>query len=130
MTAAGKERMRRAGAAIVAVAALAALYAGAVRLTGTMPRCLFKWITGWSCPGCGSQRAFMALLGGDIHAAVRFNLLLPVAVLYLALLLAGYLFPSVPALARTVRAATSPAALWTWLAVVILWTVARNIAGI
>ncbi len=38
-------------------------------LGGKAPRCLFKLITGYECPGCGSQRAFHSLLHGDIAAA-------------------------------------------------------------
>jgi len=29
--------------------------------------CPFKYLTGLDCPGCGFQRAFIALVQGDIH---------------------------------------------------------------
>ncbi len=43
-----------------------------------MPKCLFKAVTGWDCPGCGSQRALHALLHGDFLEALRQNALLVV----------------------------------------------------
>ena len=38
--------------------------------------CLFHSATGLYCPGCGGQRAFYALLHGDILKAFQANLLL------------------------------------------------------
>jgi hypothetical protein len=39
------------------------------------PKCLFHEFTGLYCLGCGSQRAFIALLHGDILTALHDNLL-------------------------------------------------------
>lgn len=51
--------------------------------------CTFKLITGYDCPGCGSQRALHAFLHGDIHKAWSFNPMIffaiPIAVYYLIL---------------------------------------------
>jgi hypothetical protein len=41
-----------------------------------LPKCIFYSLTGLYCPGCGSQRAFSALLHGDFFQAVSYNLLL------------------------------------------------------
>jgi hypothetical protein len=41
------------------------------------PACPFHSMTGWNCPGCGSTRAFAALLHGDVIGALTFNPLLP-----------------------------------------------------
>lgn len=41
--------------------------------SGFMPRCAFKAITGYDCPGCGFQRALHAALHGDIAAAWAYN---------------------------------------------------------
>ena len=39
------------------------------------PRCWLYQTTGLQCPGCGTTRAFHALLHGDLAAALRFNAL-------------------------------------------------------
>jgi len=48
------------------------------------PRCLFNVLTGYSCPGCGSQRAVHALLNGRVADAWHYN-----AALFFALPLAA-----------------------------------------
>lgn len=35
--------------------------------------CVFRSLTGLDCPGCGLQRAFIALLRGDIVASFEHN---------------------------------------------------------
>ncbi len=50
------------------------------------PRCPFHWLTGLYCPGCGSQRAFHALLHGRVGQAAGLNLL---AVAYAPVLALG-----------------------------------------
>lgn len=50
------------------------------------PRCPFLLLSGLYCPGCGSQRAFHALLHGEVGRAAGLNLL---AVLSLPLLAIG-----------------------------------------
>lgn len=47
------------------------------------PECPFYELTGLYCPGCGSQRAFHALLHGHLLQAAGFNLL---AILFLPLI--------------------------------------------
>ncbi|WP_297237619.1 DUF2752 domain-containing protein [uncultured Porphyromonas sp.] len=47
------------------------------------PRCPFRLLTGYLCPGCGSQRAIHRLLNLDIAGAWRMNPLLVIALPYL-----------------------------------------------
>jgi hypothetical protein len=42
---------------------------------GLFPPCPFYSITGLYCPGCGSQRAFHALMHGDILRSAGYNIL-------------------------------------------------------
>lgn len=111
----------RSVAVLTGVAALLAIYAVAVATTGFMPRCWFNALTGLQCPGCGSQRAFIALIHGHPLDAWRYNLIIPPALAYLALM------AILPHGSRAARALTSPAAIWTILCVVIIWTIVRNI---
>ncbi len=46
------------------------------------PKCFFYHLTGFLCPGCGSQRAASALLHGDVVDAVKCNLLFVLAIPY------------------------------------------------
>ena len=41
--------------------------------SGLMPRCTFKLMTGYDCPGCGFQRALHALLHGRAAEAWGYN---------------------------------------------------------
>jgi hypothetical protein len=53
------------------------------------PKCPFHWLTGLDCPGCGSQRAVFSLLHGHFYQAMKYNLLLVIALPFLAIHL-GY----------------------------------------
>lgn len=46
------------------------------QLYSFFPQCPFYKITGFDCPGCGSQRAVYCVLHGQLLKAVKFNLLL------------------------------------------------------
>ncbi|HPE77483.1 MAG TPA: DUF2752 domain-containing protein [Draconibacterium sp.] len=54
------------------------------------PRCIFNSITGYYCPGCGSQRAIHSLLHFDIAGVVSYNFLFIPAFL---LIIYHYLHP-------------------------------------
>lgn len=41
-------------------------------LADFMLPCLTKRYLGFDCPGCGTQRAFVSLLDGDLTAALRY----------------------------------------------------------
>ena len=92
-----------------------------------MPRCWFKALTGWQCPGCGTQRAIHAALHGHLIEAVQYNAMLVVAVPLLILLL----------VAEAVRSSHRQAYLRInapWVSVTLLvllaaWWVVRNIIG-
>ena len=55
-------------------------------LAAFLPRCPFKELTGLPCLGCGSTRTALALLRGDVGAALRAN---PLATLGGILFMAG-----------------------------------------
>jgi len=53
------------------------------------PKCPFLSVTGYKCPGCGSQRAMHNLLNFKFFAAAKENLLL---VLFIPYLIIGVIF--------------------------------------
>lgn len=116
--------------ALLSIAAIAAvgiflLYALVDPATHIFPRCIFKAITGWDCPGCGSQRAIHSLINGDIAMAWRYNALLVAAIPVVAILVAAQLMRHrYPRLYMTVNSRT---AIWVALIILLAWGVVRNI---
>ena len=92
---------------------------------GFFPRCTFLTLTGYKCPGCGSQRALHALLHGDIAAAWQHNAALLVAIPVVAVYLVGELKRTT--WPRFYHAISHPWLVYTILAAIILWWVGRNI---
>ncbi len=89
------------------------------------PRCTFLSLTGYKCPGCGSQRAVHALLHGDLAAAFRYNALLLIAIPWIALcLFAESRRTRTPRLYARLNA---PLLIWLFLAMVLIWWLLRNI---
>jgi hypothetical protein len=89
------------------------------------PVCQFHLLTGLYCPGCGATRATYQLLHGNFLAALHFNALYVVS---LALLAGrGIWFLKRRFYRQPVRFFIPPNALWTFLAVAIVFVVLRNI---
>ena len=97
--------------------------------TTPFPRCPFLMLTGWQCPGCGSQRAIHALLHFDFVAAWRYNAMLVLSIPYLVLLLVaewlgrrgqGHLY----------RVLNSEVMIWCYFALVVGWWILRNVINI
>ena len=117
-----------------AAAAIAVVIVGAVLFlfnpaeTGVFPRCPFLMLTGYECPGCGSQRAIHALLHGDIIRAWDYNPLLVIAVPYIILGFIAELSFRRSRLMRTVRDRLySGRAVWMVLTVIIIYWIGRNV---
>jgi len=96
------------------------------RIPGNYPPCLFLFVTGCYCPGCGTLRALHSLLHGDLRSALGYNAL---TVALLPILGAAYCYgvahavgrPAIPALRVSQRAA------WAALVVVLAFWALRNI---
>lgn len=57
--------------------------------------CVFKWISGFKCPGCGMTRAVLAVMRGEVKAALSFHWMVwSLPVLYFCFLYDGRPFKS------------------------------------
>jgi hypothetical protein len=59
-------------------------------MSGFFPVCLFRLLTGLTCPGCGSTRAMHQLLHGHVLAAFMLNPLFLIAIPFLLFALLRY----------------------------------------
>lgn len=87
-----------------------------------MPKCLFHAFTGWDCPGCGAQRMVHALLHGDLPGAWKANAML---LCLLPVIPFGIWADIRPGKIRNLF--YHPATVWSIIALIILWGVARNL---
>lgn len=111
-------------AAVVAVGLLYFLFDPAE--SAFAPKCVFHAVTGWDCPGCGSQRMLHALLHGDMAGAWRANPFLLCAMPLLILLAFAALYRKRwPRLYSTVN--SMPVIIAVSVAI-IAWTIIRNCA--
>lgn len=89
-----------------------------------MPKCLFHELTGWQCPGCGSQRMAHALLHGRLAQAWSFNPFIFIITPVVTLLAVGETWPRRwPRLNAVMH---HPAVIVAIGAAIVLWTIVRN----
>jgi hypothetical protein len=93
------------------------------------PKCPFLLATGLKCPGCGSQRAIHALLHLNIGSAFAYNTLLVCSIPYLLLLVAGRAIQFFRLSATFYARIQRPAVIWSYLALVIVFWMTRNLFG-
>ncbi|MDE5732371.1 MAG: DUF2752 domain-containing protein [Bacteroidales bacterium] len=82
-------------------------------------------LTGLKCPGCGSQRALHQLLHLNIAEAIEYNALMVFSIpILLFLLFANFFGDKYP---KVFSASRSPLFSRFVLAVILAWTILRNI---
>lgn len=99
------------------------------RHSGFFPRCPFFVVTGFLCPGCGSQRAVSSLLHADIIQAMHYNILLVASLpvlLYSSVVSVSNVFRVKP-LIQTIFYSTVFVKI-VFVIIVLFWIV-RNIAA-
>jgi hypothetical protein len=115
------------------VAPTAALAAGAVWALRTFDpnqpgnpffACVFHQVTGLYCPGCGGTRAMHALVHFDLPGALAMNALPFIAAPLLGLLWLREATTLPPLAERATRFVANP---WFWTALVVGFTVLRNL---
>lgn len=121
--------MRRALVVLLAIAVLLVLgiiyYALDPTSSALFPRCSFLELTGYKCPGCGSQRAIHALLNGDVVAAFKYNAMLFISIPWLAVCI--YAETQRVRNPRHYARLHSETLIWLFLIAVLLWWLLRNI---
>ena len=118
--------MKKSILGIVLLLAAFMLYSYDPSHSELFPKCPFLMLTGWQCPGCGSQRAMHQLLHGNVVAAFRYNALMVMAVPYVLLLSVGELkrrrWP------RFYAALNHPRVILAVAFLAVAWWVGRNVA--
>lgn len=94
------------------------------------PKCTFRQLTGFDCPGCGFQRAAHAMLHGRWAEAWAYNRFLIYALPFLACIMAAEWWPSQRVRERLRRIFEGRVALVAYLVLYVAWGVWRNVAGI
>lgn len=85
------------------------------------PRCVFRELSGFDCPGCGTTRALHHLLHGRFEEAFRLN-----AMLFALMIAAAFAAPSFLR-GRTPAFLMKPWFGWGSFVVVVGWWVGRNL---
>ena len=113
------------GLLALGIAASAVLFLFNPTQYGFYPICLFRKLTGWSCPGCGSLRALHQLLHGNPIEALRLNALLVLALPAIAWVGFRTLYELIGGNARplTIR----PLGVWLGVATIVLFGILRNV---
>lgn len=110
---------------IVIAAAIAVFYFMVDPATCTwIPKCAFHEITGYDCPGCGSQRMLHALLHGDFLSAWNANAFILCATPLLLLMLWSAAFRT--RAPRLYAFLNSPLMIVAITVALLLWTLFRN----
>ncbi|HYX29514.1 MAG TPA: DUF2752 domain-containing protein [Pyrinomonadaceae bacterium] len=89
------------------------------------PKCPFRLLTGWQCPGCGSTRACYQLLHLHPIAAFKLN---PLMVMTLPFIVYGFLGFTRSAITGKPhrRIFIPPVYLWSWLVLLVFFWIFRN----
>jgi hypothetical protein len=92
------------------------------------PKCPVYLLTGYQCPGCGSQRAFHHLFQGDFATAFQYN---PLVMLLIPYILTGIYIEYIanrtkPAMVRIREVLFGKWAILSLAIIIIMFTFFRN----
>ncbi|MDF2872347.1 MAG: hypothetical protein K0R05_3922 [Anaerocolumna sp.] len=96
------------------------------KYTGLYIPCVFRLVTGFYCPGCGSTRLAVALIGGRFMAAFRSNEALFLILPFLTIIFIKYLIRYIKGIQRSTTR-TEKIVTGIMLAGVIVFGIMRNI---
>jgi Protein of unknown function (DUF2752) len=95
--------------------------------TEVFPKCPFRQLTGYQCPGCGSQRATYEILNLNFGKALSLNPLLLFSIPYLLLGIVLEKASLTERLLRIRKVLYGPIAIWVVLGIIILFWIGRNL---
>lgn len=95
-----------------------------------MPKCLIKMITGYSCPGCGVQRATHAVLHGRFSEAITYNYWYCYSLPYLFAVIIERLLPKNRWQQKAAAIIEHPVLIYTYIITFFVWFIVRNILHI
>ncbi|MDE6081168.1 MAG: DUF2752 domain-containing protein [Muribaculaceae bacterium] len=111
--------------AVVAVILIVIYYMFDPSDAGFFPPCPSKLLTGYDCPGCGTQRALHAFLHGDMAGVIHYNAMLVVGVpLVLTIFASNMLRERYP---RFHRFMNSNIIIALAAVITVFWTIYRNL---
>lgn len=91
-----------------------------------VPKCPFYWLTGWECPGCGSQRAIHQLLHLNFKAAFYYNPFLVISLPYVVLVVSVHWFDVNGRMAGVKKICCHPVVVSVYGILIVLWWIVRN----
>lgn len=90
-----------------------------------MPQCLTYALTGYECPGCGTQRMLHALLHGNFAAAWHYNPFILCAIPFVLVIL--FISKNHKKYPKLYSIISSVPVIFSILAATIAWGIIRNI---
>lgn len=121
-----RKRTLKAGLVLIGLLSAGLFFAYGVLRWGWHLVCVFNWITGWKCPGCGVSRMCLSLLRLDFEQAFYWNPAVMICLPALAYL-SGYI------LVRYVRFGDfqmrnwQQNLCWGMISVLLVFGIARNL---
>ena len=115
---------------IAAVVAIGFYYRYDPSHTLWTPKCVMLGLTGYKCPGCGTQRMFYHLLHGHFLTAISYNYFAALLTPYLFILATTYLAPQSGYTQWVRRHLATKWAAYSYGILFILWWFLRNLVGL
>ena len=121
-----KNKLKISIAGIMLISAFCIYFAFNPEETEIFPPCPFHYLTGYDCPGCGSQRALHSILHLKLYKAATYNPLMVLFIPYITIgLYMNYLggkdrFP------RTRKFLFGSTAIKVIFVIIILYWIGRN----
>lgn len=94
------------------------------------PKCPFKLLTGWSCPGCGIQRAVHAILNGEWGEALAYNYFFVISIPYSSIICVAYGLRKLHKSERISELFEHRILAMAYVYCFFAWFIIRNILGI